>query len=141
MRPGDAPRDRARAVARELGQPDFARACARALGGAWDEGLARALGGPAAGSLEGDHRRDQRYWLRVWAARGLLWQWDDAALEALRAATRDDHWRVREMACRVVARHRLEGALDEVAGLRGDPVSRVRTAAERAFAAVVSAPG
>lgn len=47
------------------------------------------------------------------------------------------------MACRVVARHRLEGALDEVAGLRVDPVARVRAAAERAFRAVVGrvAPG
>jgi hypothetical protein len=36
------------------------------------------------------------------------------------------------MAAKVVARHRLGGALDAVARLRDDPVARVRAAAERA---------
>ncbi|MHB1907100.1 MAG: HEAT repeat domain-containing protein, partial [Acidimicrobiales bacterium] len=78
------------------------------------------------------------YGAREWAARGLLWEWDDVALGAVCAATDDDHWRVREMACRVVARHRLEGALEAVARRRADPVARVRAAAERAFVAVLS---
>lgn len=138
MAGGDQPRDRARSLRQVLGQPEFALACARTLEGEWDEGLACALGGPASGILEGVHRRDQRYWARVWAARGLLWEWDDVALGAVRAATHDDHWRVREMACRVVARHRLEGALEDVASRRGDPVARVRAAAERAFVAILS---
>mgnify|MGYP006137620203 CR=1 FL=1 len=51
------------------------------------------------------------YWLRVWATRGLLWAWDDIALETVGAALDDDAWRVREMAVKVVARHRLEDLL------------------------------
>lgn len=39
---------------------------------------------------------------------------------------------VREMAAKVVARHRVGGALDAVAPLRDDPIPRVRAAAHRA---------
>ena len=48
------------------------------------------------------------------------------------AALRDESWRVREMAAKVVARHALGDALPVVARLRGDPVARVRVAAHRA---------
>lgn len=135
---GASPKVRAAAAAARWGQPEFARACAALLGGGVDDALVDALGGPAAPSTRGPHRADQRYWHRVWAARGLLWEWDPAALGALRAAARDEQWRVREMVCKVAARHALEGALDEVAALRADPVARVRAAAERAFVAVVA---
>ncbi len=47
-------------------------------------------------------------------------------------ALRDDAWRVREMALKVVARHRLDEALETVATLQEDPVPRVRAAAHRA---------
>lgn len=75
------------------------------------------------------------YWRRVWGARGLLYVWDDspATIEAVGRAMSDDHWRVREMGCKVVrARHlgQLEG---EVAGLMADENLRVRAAAERAL--------
>jgi len=43
----------------------------------------------------------------------------------LRAA-RDDAWRVREMAAKVVARHLLGDLMSNVANLRSDPVARVR---------------
>jgi HEAT repeat protein len=72
------------------------------------------------------------YWHRVWAARGLLWAWDGTALPALREALRDDAWRVREMAAKVVARNLVGDALPDVEPLRRDPVPRVRAAAARA---------
>lgn len=123
------------------GQPAFASACAELLdGGRCDDELAFALGGPAARSvLFEDHRVSQLYWLRVWAARGLLWEWDDVALPALLRAFADEEWRVREMAAKVVARHELGDALEAVAVLRADSVPRVRAAADRAVAAVTAA--
>lgn len=70
--------------------------------------------------------------MRVWAARGLLWNWGDDALPAVMAALGDDAWRVREMAAKIVARHELGDGLRIVASLRHDPTPRVRTAAARA---------
>lgn len=74
-----------------------------------------------------------RYWLRVWAARGLLWCWDDAAEDTLLMALHDDAWRVREMALKVVARHHLDQAIETVAALQDDRAPRVRSAAFRAL--------
>jgi len=82
---------------------------------------------------------EQQYWLRVWAARGLLWVWADAALPAIVDALADEHWRVREMAAKVVARHCLGDAFDGVASLAADPVPRVATAAARAVRNLVAA--
>ena len=81
----------------------------------------------------------QEYWLRVWAVRGLLWAGpgDDPAV--LHEALSDDHWRVREMACKVVARHCAGDLLDHVANLERDPVQRVRTAAARAVVSILEA--
>jgi len=98
-----------------------------------DVELIVALGGPPAYWAVSGERGGPRYWLRVWAARGLLWAWDDEALQAVMAALNDDAWRVREMAAKVVARHRLDDALPIVADLRQDPIPRVRAAASRAF--------
>jgi hypothetical protein len=85
----------------------------------------------------------QEYWLRVWGARGLLYAWDDSQLaaleEALLEAMSDDHWRVREMAAKVIAKRKLGGALTAVAALQQDPVPRVRAAAGRAVAVLTSA--
>ena len=82
--------------------------------------------------LLGNSRADEMLWLRVWATRGLLWAWDGRAVDSLRGALLDDAWRVREMAAKVVARHLVGDLLTNVATLRGDPVARVRHAAERA---------
>ena len=68
----------------------------------------------------------------LWAGHG-----DDTAV--LREALDDDHWRVREMVCKVVARHRIGDLLDCVAALESDPVPRVGTAARRAAARIVEA--
>lgn len=97
-----------------------------------DPELILALGGPPARWVVTGEPSGPPYWLRVWALRGLLWAWDDSALSSVRASLDDEAWRVREMALKVVARHRLEDALSIVAGLRDDPSARVRAAALRA---------
>jgi len=104
-----------------------------------DPALLMALGGPGAAKfLDGGPHADT-YWLRVWGARGLLWAWDECALDAVLAALDDEAWRVREMAVRVVARHLLGDALPAVAALREDPVPRVRAAAARTVALLTRA--
>ena len=109
-------------------------------GGNFDDALVLALGGPAAEQvLDGREGGRDGYWPRVWAARGLLYAWSDDAAPVIIAALGDDSWRAREMAARVVARHRLGEALDAVAALRGDPVPRVRAAAERAVRSLTAA--
>jgi hypothetical protein len=87
----------------------------------------------------GDTGPEQQYWLRVWAARGLLWVWGDVALPAVVEALADEHWRVREMAAKVVARHCLGDAFEDVASLAEDPVPRVASAAARAVRILVAA--
>jgi hypothetical protein len=106
-----------------------------------DDGLIIALGGPpAAYVLSGREGGREGYWPRVWAARGLLYAWADDATEAIIEASADEAWRVREMASKVIARHRVGEALPAVAALRHDPVPRVRSAAERAVM-ILSAAG
>lgn len=105
-----------------------------------DADLVVALGGPPARWAVTGERPGPPYWLRVWAARGLLWSWDDAALPALVAALRDESWRVREMALKVVARHRLHDATTVVAGLQEDSIPRVRAAAFRALVRLAQEP-
>jgi hypothetical protein len=102
-------------------------------GGDVDDDLIIALGGPAAQIVLHDGPRQRKqYWRRVWAARGLLHAWGARAEGAIIAATADEHWRVREMAAKVIARHSVDAGLEAVAELRTDPVPRVRAAAERA---------
>jgi HEAT repeat protein len=98
-----------------------------------DADLIVALGGPPAMWARSGHAASgPDYWLRVWAARGLLWEWDDSAVPAIVAALTDDAWRVREMAAKAVARNDVGDALQAVSHLRDDPVARVRTAGDRA---------
>lgn len=105
-----------------------------------DEMFIREIGGDgAAYVLAGRSRVDDRYWFRTWGARGLLYVWDDSALPALVEATSDEHWRVREMAAKVAARHLLDEALPELVRLCEDPVPRVRAAAGRAIARLTAA--
>jgi HEAT repeat protein len=105
-----------------------------------DDGLVVALGGPAAEFvLSGREGGKGGYWPRVWAARGLLYAWHEDATPAIVRATADESWRVREMAAKVIARHRLGAALNAVAPLREDSVPRVRAAAERALERLTAA--
>lgn len=69
----------------------------------------------------------------------LLYAWDVAAEPAIVRATGDAHWRVREMAAKVIARRLVGDGLEAVVGLRDDLVQRVRAAAERALVALTAA--
>jgi hypothetical protein len=66
---------------------------------------------------------------------------DAAARAAIIQATSDDAWRVREMAAKVIARHRIGDAFTAVAGPRNDHVPRVRAAVERAIVIITAASG
>jgi hypothetical protein len=128
------PRERIEAECRRRGRSALVAGCARLImDDDVDVGLILVLGGATARAvLSKGPRDDLRYWFRVWGARGLLWAWDGTALEAVRHALRDEAWRVRELGAKIVARHLIGDALTDVAGLREDPVPRVRAAATRA---------
>jgi hypothetical protein len=105
-----------------------------------DDELLIALAGPAAHPIINGFSGGMRgYWPRVWAMRGLLYAWEDRAATAVIRGTTDEAWRVREMALKVIARHRLGDAIEVVAGLQADHVRRVRAAAERSLQALVTA--
>ncbi|SRR5581483_2346554 len=105
-----------------------------------DDGLLLALGGPtASGVIHDSPRQRNQYWRRVWGARGLLYAWMPEAAGAIVAALSDEHWRVREMAAKVIAKRKIGDALHEVTTLREDPVPRVRSSAERAVAVLTAA--
>jgi len=138
---GLSPRQSVEAECARRGRAAVVAGCIELLAGRTaDCALVVALGGPparwagSAGEAPGPD-----YWLRVWAARGLLWAWEDAALPALVAALGDNSWRVRELAAKVVARHGLGEALSAVSALRDDPVLRVRAAAARAVMRLTAA--
>jgi len=99
-----------------------------------DSDFLRVLGGPSAQTvLEGGEGGIDGYWPRVWAARGLLHVWDESATEAIIAATTHERWRVREMAAKVIAAHKVRLAIDDIVRLLDDENARVRAAARRAF--------
>ena len=97
------------------------------------------LGGePARQLVAAGVPESQAYWLRVWAARGLLWA-GPGSPDVLRNALGDDSWRVREMVCKVAARHLLDELFDDLGDLDADPVPRVRQAARRALTRISQA--
>lgn len=130
---GKTPRKSVEQECARRGKDEVVAGCVELLsGGDGDAELILALGGPPARWVVTGEPPGPPYWLRVWALRGLLWAWDDVAFQSVEAALNDDAWRVREMALKVVARHRLEDALATVVDLGEDPVARVRAAASRA---------
>jgi len=135
----DRPRDRIAILTARVGEPAVVRGCVQLLSGrdATPE-VVEALGGRHARRVI-DHTPGE-YWGRVWGARGLLYVWGDEAIPALRAATTDDHWRVREMVAKVVAKRRLDELAGDVAALRADAVPRVRAATERALVTLATPP-
>jgi hypothetical protein len=134
------PRRSAEAESERRGRDAFVAACAELTVGAGvdDPALIIALGGPPAQWVLTGESAGPDYWLRTWALRGLLWVWEDAATPAVLTALDDQHWRVREMALKVVARHRVDDALDRAAALRTGSVPRVRHAANRALGALTT---
>jgi hypothetical protein len=134
------PRRSIEAECKRRGKPALTSGCIDLLEGREvDDGLVLALGGaPAEYVLSGHEGGKGGYWPRVWAARGLLHAWDDRATAAIIQAATDDAWRVREMAAKVVARHRIDDALSVMADLQNDQVPRVRSAAGRAIAVLTT---
>jgi HEAT repeat protein len=99
-----------------------------------DAGLVIALGGPPGQHLiDRGIPEDLRYWLRVWAGRGLFWVWGDRALPYVLDAAADEHWRVREWVGKIAGKHRLVAAIPVLRRLADDAVPRVRSAAVRAL--------
>lgn len=101
-------------------------------GSSVDAELIYVLGGPPARWAIDEAEGGPDYWLRVWAARGLLYAYDASAEPTVVNALSDEHWRVREAASKVCARHRIDLALPALVALAADPQLRVRAAAERA---------
>jgi hypothetical protein len=132
-----SPRARIAAECLTRGKEALVTGCAALLDGRpgdVDDNLVLVLGGETAryilGGFEGGK---DGYWPRVWAARGLMYAWDELAADAVICATADHSWRVREMAAKVIGRHRVADAYYAVDRLRGDGVPRVRAAAEQAI--------
>ena len=138
---GATPRLRVDGACMALGRGEVVRRCRTLLaGGSVERGFLVTLGGWHAERLiEAGVPEHQAHWLRVWGARGLLWAGVGEDIEPVRAALEDSSWRVREMACKVIARHRLGDLLDGIAELESDPVPRVRAAATRASATLIRA--
>ena len=136
---GTTPRASIEAECARRGQDAVVAGCEELVrGGRVDDALLLALAGPAATPFLAGGARDDDYWLRVWGLRGLLHVWDDGAADVVRIALGDADWRVREMALKVTAKHTVDDALDEVVLLRTDGNARVRSAAERAVAALAT---
>lgn len=132
------PKEAIAAESERRGKGEFVAGCIALLRAEpVDDALVLALGGAHAARVL-DSGPDAQYWLRVWATRGLLWTWQDAAATALVEALSDEHWRVREMAAKVVARNRVGAAFEAVEPLCDDQVPRVAQAAQRAIRALVS---
>ena len=135
----DSPERRIEQACQRFGRPQVVRRCLSLLSGeSGDPDFVVMLGGAHAMRLLDDGvPRGQAYWLRVWAARGLLWAGPGDDIDVLGVALDDESWRVREMTCKVAARHRVGELLEEISALRDDPVRRVRDAAARAALRIV----
>lgn len=131
---GTTPRESVEKQCALRGKDEFVAGCVDLFtSGEGDPDLILALGGPPARWAVTGELPGPPYWLRVWALRGLLWAWDDVAFPAVETGLHDESWRVREMALKVIARHRLEAASATAADLQGDANARVRAAASRAM--------
>ncbi len=131
------PADLVRAACRRWGERDVIERCAALLAGAdphADPELVEHLGGAhgRAYLTRGDHD----YWPRTWAARAMLYAWDDRAQAAVVRGLGDSAWRVREMSAKVAMVREVGAAADALGALLTDPVPRVRAAAARALAVV-----
>jgi len=136
---GVTPREHIEAECARRGSAAVVADCLALLDGAEDPALVLSLAGPGARKYFDGQEHADTYWFRVWALRGLLWNWDPRATTPVCRALTDEAWRVREMAAKVVARHLVGEATGAVADLREDPVPRVRQAAQRALVRLTAA--
>ncbi|MGO4597794.1 HEAT repeat domain-containing protein [Terrabacter sp. 2RAF25] len=138
------PGERARAAADALGDDVLTRWCADLLTGRAEWGDAQLpdigwVGGRAVNGWGSPDHLDVEtlYWSRVWAARTLLYVWDDRCGADVVAGLDDPAWRVREMCAKVAARWEVGDAGEACARLvAGDDTPRVRAAAARVLGAV-----
>lgn len=139
-----SPADRVALGVQRWGADGFVERCLRVLDtGSWDdEPEIMDYFADYGAALVDRGLGKEGYWLRVWPLRALLYAWPvDATTEsateaAVAAALSDEHWRAREMACKVIVRRNLGAAADDAAGLLTDTVPRVRAAAARVIDAV-----
>ena len=88
---GQTPRESIEAECAHRGHDAVVAGCIDLLRGSdADPALILALGGPPARWVVTGEPSGPDYWLRVWAARGLLWAWDDTARPAVVEALHDD---------------------------------------------------
>jgi hypothetical protein len=137
MAQDSSPRSRIRAAAQRYGERAFVLRCLDLLAGrVLDAELLDILGGTsAAGVLAGREGGTEGHWPRVWAVRAFLYVWDPIAEPAVIVAGSDEHWRVREMAAKVLAARKTTSRESEelLELLLTDSHDRVRAAAERAL--------
>ncbi len=141
---GGTPAARVAELVELVGRDEVVAWCADLLGGraAHDDPERPPLtwlgGRPAPWllGLDGDQLQVNLYWVRVWGTRGLLHCYQPSAGRDVVAALGDDHWRVREMAAKVVATWEVGEAADRLVPLLDDEVPRVRAAAARALGVV-----
>jgi len=126
------PRERIESECARRGRKAVVDDCIALLRGSTDLTRLRSLVGAGGDKYFDGQEHHDLYWFRVWGLRGLLWAWDPRAVREVCRALTDEHWRVREMAAKVVARHLVGQATAAIAALGEDPVPRVRQAAERA---------
>ena len=132
-----SPRQRITAAVTGDGEASFVARCVRLLDqpNTVDTTLIEDLGGDAAAHvLNGGEGGPTGYWPRTWALRALLYAWGAVAEPAVLAACSDEHWRVREMAVKVIAT-RMTSPVETAATLdrlMTDNNPRVRAAADRA---------
>jgi len=138
---GVTPKHSVLAEVRRVGLRDVVSRCTEILSGRpSDSRVLYVLAGPASRQvLDGREGGPDGYWPKVWALRGLLYAWDDAAQTAVLDVIADESWRVREMAAKVIGAHAIDDGLDALGRLIDDPVPRVRTAATRARLALTRA--
>ena len=138
------PEERVRLLVGQIGSATFARWCADLLADRVapddpDEPSLLWLGGHHAVEILGLDdlaASPHAYWPPVWAARGLLHIWDPLATSAIVDSLGHHHWRVREMAAKVVRQWEVGDAAEALIPLVSDGVPRVRLAAVRALARV-----
>lgn len=108
-----------------------------------DTELVEILGGAGAKEvLAGRWDGPLGYWVRTWSLRAFLYAWDPVAVPVVIRSLDDEHWRVREMACKVLAKRRVAGPEAErtLMARLDDRTPRVRAAAGRALRRMSTGP-